>query len=413
MTENVVRNRFDFDVTARNGDARTGSLVINGTELETPNLFPVINFYAGGTDNSVYGGGIHRTLKEFMIGAERVGVEPMTEYFDASMTSVASLTDYNLNRNRYESYLDTPIKQRPLFENYNGLIFADSGGFKFLGGTDIDGSDFEVEMNQDAVYDIQEAFGSDIIVNLDHPIAPDDSHATRVEKAEMTAENIHTFLSISRGFDGAKYLTLHGYNYSMMSEFLEVITDSVPEGVLKEGFDGIALGSLVPKKDDRDALIRAVTDCREVMNEWGIGHWPLHVLGISSRAVPILAALGADSFDSSTHIHNAINGKYNESLMKRVDLDDADFSNCDCPVCSSDLLVNRMRGNAEYQKDVLGPVAMHNLVVVKDELAEIRRRIQTEDEDALIAYFEETFSHDKTMRQYAHKVVNQTLGGYF
>jgi len=35
-----------------------------------PNLLPVVNFYAGGTDASLYGGGIHRTIKEFMNGDE-------------------------------------------------------------------------------------------------------------------------------------------------------------------------------------------------------------------------------------------------------------------------------------------------------------------------------------------------------
>ncbi|WP_254523978.1 tRNA-guanine transglycosylase [Natrinema caseinilyticum] len=404
---------FEFDVTATAGDARAGTLRVNGSTLETPNLFPVLNFYAGGTKRSVYGGGIHRTLKEFMIGAERVGVDPMTDYFDASMMSVSSLTDYNITKNRYESYLETPIKERDLFEPFNGVVFADSGGFKFLNNAEIDGSNFEVKMNQEAVYNIQKALGSDIIVNLDHPIAPGDSHSERVEKAEQTAANIHEFLSLTRDFEGAQYLTLHGYNYSMMTEFLDVVTNEVPLGVLQEGFDGIALGSLVPKKDNRDALITAVTDCREVMNDWGFEDWPLHVLGIASRAIPILTALGADSFDSSTHLHNAINGKYNRSLMERVPLDDVDFMECDCPVCESDLLVGRMQGNAEYQKDVLGPVAMHNLIVQKRELAELRQRIHQDGTDALVDYLEETFSRDKTMRRYAHQVVNQSLGGYF
>ena len=413
MSQPITGNTFNFDISSTAGDARTGTLHVNGATLETPNLFPVLNFYAGGTERSVFGGGVHRTVKEFMIGADRVGVDPLTDYFDATMMSVSSLTDYNLTRERFEAYLDTPIKERDLFDPFEGIVFADSGGFKFLNNAEIDGSDFEEEMDQETVYQIQKRLGSDIIVNLDHPIAPDDTHRERIEKAERTAENIHTFLSLTRNFDGAQYLTLHGYNYSMMNEYLDVITDSVPEGVLYEGFDGIALGSLVPKKDDRGALIQAVTDCREVMAEWGMEDWPLHVLGIASRAIPILAALGADSFDSSTHLHNAINGKYSHSLMDQSPIEEVDFSKCDCPVCQSDHLVNWMRGNTEYQKDILGPVAMHNLIIQKRELADIRNRIQQDGTDALVEYFEETFGRDRTMRQFAHQVVNQSLGGYF
>lgn len=404
---------FNFEITETAGDARAGTLEVNGTTLQTPNLFPVLNFYAGGTKRSVYGGGIHRTLKELMIGADRVKTNPLAQHFDATMMSVASLTDYNLTKERYKDYLDTPVKERDLFEPLNGLLFADSGGFKFLNNAEIDGSDFDVTMDQEAVYQIQKAFGSDIIVNLDHPIAPDDSHHDRIEKAQKTAENIHEFLTLTRDFDGAKYLTLHGYNYSMMDEFLDVITDSVPAGIIREGFDGVALGSLVPKKDDRKALIQAVTDCREIMADWGMDDWPLHVLGISSRAIPILAAMGADSFDSSTHLHNAINGRYNVSLMERVSVDEADFSKCDCPVCQSDHLVEWMNGGGEYQKDKLGPVAMHNLIIQKRELADIQNRIHQDGTEALIKYLEDTFSGDKTMRKYAHQVVNESLGGYF
>lgn len=413
MSQLHTGKQFDFDISAEAGDARAGSLTVNGTSLATPNLFPVMNFYAGGKERSVYGGGVHRTLKELMIGAERVGTEPLSQYFDGTMTSVSSLTDYNITRERYEDYLDTPVKERDLFEPFSGLLFADSGGFKFLNDAEFDGSDFEVEMNQETVYEIQQAFGSDIIVNLDHPISPDDTHEDRIRKAKQTAANIHKFLSVSRDFEGAKYLTLHGYNYSMMDEFLNAVTDEVPEGVIREGFDGIALGSLVPKKDDRGALIRAVSDCRELMADWGLSDWPLHVLGIASRAIPLLIGLGADSFDSSTHLHNAINGKYNHSLMESVPLDDADFSRCDCPVCQSDLLVERMQGNAEYQKDILGPVAMHNLIIQKREIADIRQRIYEDGTDALVDYFETTFSSDKTIRRFAHDVVNESLGGYF
>lgn len=413
MAQTHSTGGFEFDIEATAGDARAGTLAVNGSSIATPDLFPVVNFYAGGMERSVYGGGVHRTVKELMIGAERTGTDALAEYFAATMTSVSSLTDYNITKERYDDYLDTPIQERDLFDPFTGLLFVDSGGYKFLDDGEFDGSDFEVVMDQETVYGIQQSMGADIIVNLDHPIAPDDSHRNRIQKAKQTAENIHTFLSVTRDFEGAQYLTLHGYNYSMMNEFLDVITDQVPAGVLHEGFDGIALGSLVPKKDDRDALIQAVTDCREVMADWDMADWPLHVLGISSRAIPILVALGVDTFDSSTHLHNAINGKYKYSLMEQVSLDDAEFSQCDCPVCQSDLLVDRMRGNAEYQKDILGPVAMHNLIVIKKELTDIRQRIYHEGTEALVEYLEETFSNDKVMRRYAHQVVNHSLGGYF
>jgi tRNA-guanine family transglycosylase len=404
---------FAFDITARAGDARAGRLTVNGTTVETPTLFPVLNFYAGGTEDSLFGGSIHRTLKEFIMGADAVDGVSLPEYFDGVMTSVASLTDYGLSKERYQSYLDVPIKEREMFSSLSGLIFIDSGGYKLMSERELDSTNLEFSLDQTGVYEVQHALGGDIIVNLDHPITPDDTHAERLEKAAETGANIRQFLSLTREFDGALYLTIQGYNYSMMDEFLDTITDEVPAGVLVEAFDGIALGGLVPKKDDRDALIQAVTDCRELMDEWDIGDWPLHVLGISSRAGPLLSAIGADTFDSSSHMYSAINGKYSKSLMETVSVDDADFASCDCPVCSSTYLVDRMRGNAEYQKDILGPVAMHNLIVQKRELAKVRESICQPGTAALVDYLEDLFRDDQTMRRFTHQVVNQSLGGYF
>jgi tRNA-guanine family transglycosylase len=330
------------------------------------------------------------------------------------MTSVASLTDYNITRERYESYLEMPVKERDIFAPFDGILFIDSGGFKFLHSDELDGSDFEVEIDQETIYEIQRRMGADIIVNLDHPISPDDDHEDRVHKAKQTATNVAEFLDLSADFEGARYLTLQGYNYSMMDVFLDQITDAVPRDQLHEAFDGVALGGLVPKKDNREALITAVTDCREVLREWGFADLPLHVLGISSRSIPLLAAIGVDSFDSTTYIYNAINGKYSRSLMESEPLDEADFESCDCRVCSSPEMVRRMRGeDVEYQKDKLGPVAMHNLIVHRREVQEIRRCIQTGETGPLVEYIESSIAQDKRIRRYAHQVVNQSLGGYF
>ncbi|OAQ53955.1 tRNA-guanine transglycosylase [Natrinema mahii] len=414
MSQTDSLSAVDFEVSATAGDARTGTLSIGETEIRTPNLFPVLNFYGGGTKNSVYGGGIHRTVKEFMISADRVGAGDYSEFFDGVLTSVSSLTDYNVTRERYEDYIAAPIKERDVFSPFSGTLFIDSGGFKFLNNDGIDGSNFQVNIDQKTAYEIQRRMGADIIVNLDRPIAPDDSHEQRIEKARKTGENIEEFLRLSSDFDGARFLTLHGYNYSMMDAFLTEITKYCSAETLCSSFDGIALGSLVPKKDDRSALIDAVIDCRRVLSDWGFDDLPLHVLGISSRAIPLLTALGVDSFDSSTYLQTAINGGYFVSLMETVNVSEADFEQCNCPVCSSDLLRGWMedKENAPYQKDRLGAVAMHNLIVQKREMAKIRDCISRSETEPLIQYIESTVAQDKPTREFAHRVVNHSLGGY-
>lgn len=402
-----------FNIEAKSGDARTGKLHVKDTVIETPTLLPVVNFYAGGTKNSLFGGGVHRTMKEFIVGHEVIGGGCYDDYFDGVMTSVASLTDYNITKERYEDYISQPIKERDSFESYEGVLFIDSGGYKLLQDGGLDGSDFHIAIDQQKAYKIQKRLGADIIVNLDQPIAPDDSYDERIEKARTTAANLIEFLELSEGHDGARYLTVHGYNYSMIDTFLDVITENITEDELKAAFDGIALGSLVPRKDNRGVLIDAVTGCREALDERGFDDLPLHVLGISNTAMPLLAAVGADSFDSTAYLQSAVNGKYHLSFTETVHFNEADFSECGCPVCSNETLVSRMNGNAEYQKDILGPVAMHNLIVQKKEMAQLREKIQAPGNAPLIQYLEDMFERDKRMRRYAHRVVNKSLGGYF
>jgi len=408
-----VMSSIDFEVTSTAGDARAGSLSIGDTVIETPNLFPVLNFYGGGTINSNFGGGIHRTVKEFLIGHDRVDGGDYSRFFDGVMTSVSSLTDYNITRERYDDYVSQPIKERDVFSPFSGALFIDSGGFKFLSSEELDGSNFQIEIDQRKVYEIQQKMGADIIVNLDRPISPTDTHEERIEKAQQTGKNIAEFLELSSEFHGARYLTLHGYNYSMMDEFLTEITRYTSAETLRSSFDGIALGSLVPKKDDRDALIDAVIDCRAVLKDRGFEELPLHVLGISSRAIPLLVALGVDTFDSSTYLQTAINGGYCTSLMETIDVSEVDPKQCDCPVCSSQHLKEWMQGNAPYQKDMLGAVAMHNLIIQKQAIFEVRERVRRGETEPLIEYIESTVAQDKPTRDHAHRVVNHSLGGYF
>lgn len=401
-----------FDIEATAGKARTGTLSIGDVEMTTPNLFPVVSFYGGGRESSVYGGGIHRTIKEFMVGSDAIGGGDYSQYFDGAMLSVASLTDYGISRDLFEDYISSPVKERDVFSPFNGALFVDSGGFKFLDGQ-LDGSDFEVEIDQERAFEIQRALGGEVLVNLDRPITPDDSYETRVRKARKTAKNAAEFLRLSADYESARYLTVHGYNYSMVKTFFQELLDVLGKEIVRTAFDGIALGSLVPKKDNKDELVTAVLGCQHVLSEHDLNDLPLHVLGISGSAIPLLAALGVDTFDSSSYLQTAINGRYFQSVTEITSIDEANFGDCDCPVCSNQELVSRMRGNAKYQKDVLGPVAMHNLIIQKRELDEIRRRIRTGETQPVIDYIDDTVARNERTRRVAHRVVNESLGGYF
>ena len=405
----------EFEIKQRTGNARTGVLKYNGVALKTPHLFPVVNFYGGGNKGSLFGGGIYRTIKEFMVNHPEVVNDDYSDLFKGVMMSVSSLTDFSINREKLDYYLSKKIKEWEIFSNFDGALFVDSGGFKIMTKGGLEGRDFEIkDLNQEKVYEFQRKIGGDILVNLDHPILPDDSYNTRVEKAEKTIKNAKEFIELSEDFEGAKYLTVHGYNKSMIRRFIDSAIEEFDEP-LNDVFDGIALGSLVPKSGDYDTLIKAVRGCQEVMEDEGLEELSLHVLGISSKAIPLLVLLGADTFDSATYIQSAINGKYLTSLTNSIKLDEArknNFENCDCRVCNDEQLREQMKGNTEYKKDVYGVVAIHNMAVQKREIDNLREKIK-EGQDALKTYIEDTLGSSGDIKKFAYRVVNMSLEEYF
>jgi len=405
-----------FDVIAEAGEARRGQLQINDRALETPHLFPVVNFYGGGNEPALFGGGIHRTVKEFMVNhPPTTGGTDYSDLFGGVMTSISSLTDYGIREKKLEEYLDNEIREWGKFSDYDGMIFADSGGYKILKqGGELEGEDFTKDISQDKALDMQLDLGPDIVVNLDHPIHPDDEFEERIEKMEKTAVNARQLAERRDEVDGACYLTVHGYYEAMLERSFDAIEDELDRPI-PEVFDGIALGSLVPRKDNVEVLIEAVSDCRLEMQQRGYNDLPLHVFGISGNAMPLLVAVGADTFDSASYLHQAINGKYCVNLFETVPVEEADFHACDCRICNDGLHRDRMRNRLDdlYQKDILGSVAAHNLAIQQRGLRRFRQLIAEADEDQIAAYLEEAVKDQKGFRKFAYKLINERIKPYF
>ncbi len=405
-----------FEVVAEAGDARCGELQVNDRVLETPTLFPVLSFYGGGNEGALFGGGIHRTVKEFLVNHPPVvGEQDYSDLFPGVMTSVSSLTDYGIREKKLHWYLSKEIREWECFSDYQGMIFADSGGYKILkNGGGLEGEDFEKDIDQDKALDMQLALGPDILVNLDHPIHPDDDFEERMEKMEQTAVNAARLAERRDEVDGACYLTIHGYYEAMLERSFDLVENELTEP-LSDAFDGIALGSLVPRKDNVEVLVEAVSDCKREMQQRGYDDMPLHVFGISGNAMPLLVLLGADSFDSASYLHQAINGKYCVNLFETVPIDEANFNACNCDVCNDDFHRARMREEMDdlYQKDILGSVAAHNLAIQQRELRKFRQLITEGDQNRVAEYLEEAVKDQKGFRKFVYQIINERVNPYF
>ena len=200
----------------------------------------------------------------------------------------------------------------------------------------------------------------------------------------------------------------------MLERSFDLIEDELPAPI-PEIFDGIALGSLVPRKDNVEVLVESVSDCKQEMQQRGYEELPLHVLGISGNVMPLLVAVGADSFDSASYLHQAINGKYCVNLFETVPVDDANFDACDCRICNDEFHRARMRDEMDdlYQKDILGSVAAHNLAIQQRELRNFRQLIADGDEEEVAAYLEKAVEDQKGFRKFVYQLINERITPYF
>ena len=71
-----------------------------------------------------------------------------------------------------------------------------------------------------------------------------------------------------------------------------------------------------------------------------------------------------------------------------------------------------MDGNETYQKDILGPVAVHNLIVQQNELAEMRRQINKQGKDAFVDYLEAAYRDQPDRRKYAYRLIENRFKSY-
>lgn len=449
MSESLKQKSGIFEVESRTGAARSGEIEINGRTVKTPYLFPGISLYGGATKNAVFGGGLHRTLKEFMIG-EYDRPEQDIHYrdiFSGVMASFSQFADFTLSEKYYNQLTEEKIRDHPTFNFYDGLIFIDSGGYKFYrkvmksddwgfkdlvnGDIYIDGSnDYKLEVTQERVFKAQMDMGADMVVNLDIPIQPGDTEKDKKER--YTTDNAAELVELSEkwNYEGALYLTVHGYDVKTIKEFLQRTLEKLSVDQIDEAFDGIALGSLVPIKDNREKLITTISACKEAMEEYDISHLPLHVLGISSKSIPLLVALGADTFDSTTYFQQARStrdqyvdcdnfGKYRDLGYYKDEKSNNYFSSnsdllkeCDCKACSDPNIQDDILGPTTYRKDRDGAVAIHNLIHQQQEVEEIRNRIARPEEEPLISYILGEFD-TASGKKYAHRAINTGIKSHF
>jgi helicase len=195
------------------------------------------------------------------------------------------------------------MKERPAIP-----LLIDSGGFASLfqdakvtavgelGVLERSSDDKTEPLHPRDVLDFQERL-ADVAFTLDFPIPPlMDLHEAR-RRNKLTVANARWALENRRRKDMLLYACVQGWDLESYG--------ACATAYAALGFDGIAIGGLVPRVSDLEGILKIVDAVRSA-----VPNKPLHVFGLGKPdIVEALFKRGVQSVDSSSYVKLAANGK--------------------------------------------------------------------------------------------------------
>ena len=388
---------MSFHAKESDGGGRIGELNTPNRRIETPILIPVLDLLTGppGLERN---GGIWRHCKEGLI---RWGLA------DAIMVQAMHFVDFSLSKKSFREWFAGPEGTdgfsgwvRKFADPGKGpVLFVDSGGFKLLYNSPPDLSRFSIKVSPQGIFKLQTQYSADIVASLDYPFPPGLSWDEQRVRTRLNIRNALTLMKeIIETRDGQgpfPFLCVHGVDY----ESVRRSTLSLMKKMAGLGYDahpfGLAIGSLVPIRNHDDlifAIIRGVHDAIELSGK-STSDIPIHVFGVSSSLIPLLPAVGVDSFDSSTYAQAAAVLRYlDPDNFSRVDFTKIETLRCNCDSClyllsggldrakeisTSKAFVEYEFGDERVSKArIIGAIAVHNWVVQKKEVERTVRAIR-------------------------------------
>ncbi|MBL8842404.1 MAG: tRNA guanosine(34) transglycosylase Tgt [Planctomycetes bacterium] len=356
--------RVRFEVTARSGAARRGTLTVRGRSTPTPAFMPVAT---QGTLKGIAGGrlapmGFHALLANTYHLALRPGEE-----------TVRALG--GLHR----------------FMDYDGILLTDSGGFQVFSLAErrlvddagvtfrshLDGA--PLRLTPERAMKIQHALDSDIAMVLDEcppADAPPDELRRAVERSVAWARRslaAHRALDAASSTERACFAIVQGGRDVALRR-------SMADELARDAFDGFALGGIAVGEDA--ATIRAEAEQFAPLLP---ADKPRYLMGVGSpRELVAAVHAGIDLFDCVLPTRNARNG-YLWSRAGIVKIRNADHAQsgapieegCDCTACARH---SRAYLRHLFQADeMLGPILAteHNLRFFQRLLVELRAEIES------------------------------------
>jgi queuine tRNA-ribosyltransferase len=269
------------------------------------------------------------------------------------------------------------------FMQWDGAILTDSGGYQVFSLSDLvkitdEGASFASHLDgtrhlltPELSVEIQEALGSDIIMTLDEPVAPEVSRERALDALRRTTLWAKRCLDAKRRDDQAMFGIVQGGFDADLRKMSAQDIAALP-------FDGYAIGGL--SVGESKEIMNAMVDCVEPILP---KDKPRYLMGVGTPDDLVrLVARGVDMFDCVMPTRNARNGTLFTSRGK-VGVKNAQYArdespldpDCACSTCSrfSRAYLRHLFMAGEILALRLNTI--HNLAFYKKRIEDIKKAI--------------------------------------
>ncbi|MFX1323565.1 MAG: tRNA guanosine(15) transglycosylase TgtA [Promethearchaeota archaeon] len=311
---------------------RIGKLNVNGKEMVTPNLFPVIHPY--------------KNILE--------------------VSEVQNIGAQSIFTNAYIIYQNTQIRDIVLqkgihnYLNFDGIIATDSGAFqKYM----YNKSDLEV--NAGDIEHFQEDINSDFPVILDEPVQPDDDYEIAKEKVKLSIQRAKDNIKRRSKSSSHWFGPIHGAKYF---DLLKISTLEMSN----LDFDVYAIGGLVKHLLNYrfDLITKILLNVKKNI----VSNKPIHMFGLGlPQFFSLAVACGCDLMDSAAYVLFANENRYFTLSTGTRQLEELNEFPCHCPICCNYTPKELLAFDDDLRTKLL---AKHNLYISFSELRTIRQAIK-------------------------------------
>ncbi len=323
---------MSFEIKDKELAGRIGKLATKSGTLETPTFFPVINPFRRGDEvppNKIKEIGFNQLITNAYIIMQRLGK--------------------NIDEGGVRELV-----------GFDGVIMTDSGAYQLL----MYGRN-KVTIDPEEIVEYEKLLNPDIAVIADIPTKDDSSWEEAKESVTETLRRAKLVQPLIRNTDILWVLPIQG------GVHYDLVELSAEEAKNIEGYGMYAIGSPVTvlEKYEFWKIVRMVAAAKMILPP----DKPVHLFGGGHPLImPLLVALGVDSFDSASYILYAREGRYITG-RGTYRINDLSYLPCECEVCSK-YTVKELLEMDKAERTKL--IAIHNLHVINRELRIIKESIR-------------------------------------